>query len=149
MILVEAMSGLPPYPLWPPGHPMWAQAMMAQQQAQLAAQAQAQAVAQAQAAQAAAYVKAMGPGPGGMMVAPVPAPSGHPQGGPGAGHGTTGHMPGILSEEKLQEKARKWQQLQSKRYAEKRKFGFVDAQKEVNFNPCISPTLLSLILGAN
>ena len=35
-----------------------------------------------------------------------------------------------LNEEKLQEKARKWQQLQSKRYAEKRKFGFVDAQKE-------------------
>ena len=30
----------------------------------------------------------------------------------------------------MQEKARKWQQLQSKRYAEKRKFGFVDAQKE-------------------
>lgn len=27
-------------------------------------------------------------------------------------------------------KARKWQQLQAKRYAEKRKFGFVDAQKE-------------------
>lgn len=26
--------------------------------------------------------------------------------------------------------ARKWQQLQAKRYAEKRKFGFVDAQKE-------------------
>ena len=26
--------------------------------------------------------------------------------------------------------ARKWQQLQSKRYAEKRKFGFVEAQKE-------------------
>ena len=26
--------------------------------------------------------------------------------------------------------ARKWQQLQTKRYAEKRKFGFVDAQKE-------------------
>jgi pre-mRNA-processing factor 8 len=26
--------------------------------------------------------------------------------------------------------ARKWQQLQSKRYAEKRKFGFVDSQKE-------------------
>ena len=36
----------------------------------------------------------------------------------------------VLSEDKLQEKARKWQQLQSKRYAEKRKFGFVDAQKE-------------------
>lgn len=30
----------------------------------------------------------------------------------------------------LREKARKWQQMQSKRYAEKRKFGFVDAQKE-------------------
>ena len=26
--------------------------------------------------------------------------------------------------------ARKWQQLQSKRYAEKRKFGFIDVQKE-------------------
>jgi pre-mRNA-processing factor 8 len=26
--------------------------------------------------------------------------------------------------------AQKWQQLQSKRYSEKRKFGFVDAQKE-------------------
>ena len=52
-----------------------------------------------------------------------------------------------LSDERLQEKgecasirtmlvitfcalARKWQQLQSKRYSEKRKFGFVEAQKE-------------------
>jgi len=35
----------------------------------------------------------------------------------------------IISEEKLQEKSQKWQQLQSKRFAEKRKFGFVDAQK--------------------
>jgi len=26
--------------------------------------------------------------------------------------------------------AKKWQQLQSKRYSEKRKFGFVEAQKE-------------------
>ena len=33
-------------------------------------------------------------------------------------------------DDKLREKAKKWQQLQSKRYAEKRKFGFVDAQKE-------------------
>ncbi len=129
------MAGLPPYQFLPPGHPMWAQAMMAQQQAQLAAQAQAQAVAQAQAAQAAAYVKAMAPQPGGMMVAPVPAPAGPPvppgQGVPGMPPGAAGSMSGILSEEKLQEKARKWQQLQSKRYAEKRKFGFVDAQKEV------------------
>merc|ERR1712096_539432 len=38
--------------------------------------------------------------------------------------------PPVMTEERLQEKARKWQQLQSKRYAEKRKFGFVDAQKE-------------------
>lgn len=30
----------------------------------------------------------------------------------------------------LEEKARKWAQLQTKRYAEKRKYGFVDAQKE-------------------
>lgn len=35
-----------------------------------------------------------------------------------------------LSEAKLQEKARKWSALQSKKYAEKRKFGFVEAQKE-------------------
>jgi len=124
------MAGLPPYQFLPPGHPMWAQAMMAQQQAQLAAQAQAQAVAQAQAAQAAAYVKAMAPQPGGMMVAPVPAPV-PGQGNAGSVQGNVGTTPGILSEEKLQEKARKWQQLQSKRYAEKRKFGFVDAQKEV------------------
>lgn len=39
-------------------------------------------------------------------------------------------QPDIITEEKLQEKAQKWQQLQSKRFAEKRKFGFVDAQKE-------------------
>ncbi|XP_016317573.1 pre-mRNA-processing-splicing factor 8-like [Sinocyclocheilus anshuiensis] len=39
-------------------------------------------------------------------------------------------VPDYMTEEKLQEKARKWQQLQAKRYSEKRKFGFVDAQKE-------------------
>ena len=42
---------------------------------------------------------------------------------------STGYTP-ELTEEQLQEKARKWQQLQQKRYAEKRKFGFVEAQKE-------------------
>ena len=49
-----------------------------------------------------------------------------------------GGQPGVpgapapaMTKEKLQENARKWQQLQTKRYAEKRKFGFVDAQKEV------------------
>lgn len=44
-----------------------------------------------------------------------------------------GHYAGphqMLPENILDEKARKWKQLQSKRYAEKRKFGFVDAQKE-------------------
>jgi len=35
-----------------------------------------------------------------------------------------------MTEDKLQDKARKWQQLQTKRYSEKRKFGFVDSQKE-------------------
>ncbi|VDP44430.1 unnamed protein product [Soboliphyme baturini] len=35
-----------------------------------------------------------------------------------------------LSEKALEEKSKKWQHLQSKRYAEKRKFGFADTQKE-------------------
>jgi pre-mRNA-processing factor 8 len=30
----------------------------------------------------------------------------------------------------LDDKSRKWKQLQSKRFAEKRKFGFVEPQKE-------------------
>lgn len=34
------------------------------------------------------------------------------------------------AEAKLEEKARKWQQLNTKRYSDKRKFGFVEAQKE-------------------
>ena len=72
-----------------------------------------QAVAQAQAAQAAAYAQA-------AKAASLPVVD--PNTAPGSGQGMT--------EERLQEKARKWQQLQSKRYAEKRKFGFVDAQKE-------------------
>jgi pre-mRNA-processing factor 8 len=33
-------------------------------------------------------------------------------------------------EAQLVEKARKWHQLNSKRYGDKRKFGFVEAQKE-------------------
>lgn len=35
-----------------------------------------------------------------------------------------------MDEISLIEKSKKWKQLQSKRFAEKRKFGFVDAQKE-------------------
>lgn len=38
--------------------------------------------------------------------------------------------PPSIDEEKLAEKARKWQQLNTKRYGEKRQFGFVEAQKE-------------------
>jgi hypothetical protein len=33
-------------------------------------------------------------------------------------------------ERSLIDKSKKWKQLQSKRFAEKRKFGFVDSQKE-------------------
>jgi len=35
-----------------------------------------------------------------------------------------------LPEDKLKEKSMKWQQMNSKRYGEKRKFGFVEQQKE-------------------
>jgi len=38
--------------------------------------------------------------------------------------------PPQLTEQQLQEKAKKWQQLQLKRYSEKRMFGIVEAQKE-------------------
>jgi hypothetical protein len=34
------------------------------------------------------------------------------------------------AERNFGDKAKKWKQLQSKRFAEKKKFGFVDAQKE-------------------
>lgn len=42
--------------------------------------------------------------------------------------------PEIVNEEKLQEKSQKWQQLQSKRFAEKRKFGFVDGKLTLILN---------------
>ncbi|KAH1004184.1 hypothetical protein HUJ04_003975 [Dendroctonus ponderosae] len=74
--------------------------MMAQQQ--LAA-----AHAQAQAAAAQAHAHAM------QQQMPPP----HPK-------------PDIMTEDKLQEKAQKWHQLQSKRFADKRKLGFIEAQKE-------------------
>nr|CAG8489846.1 2781_t:CDS:10 [Entrophospora candida] len=35
----------------------------------------------------------------------------------------------LMSKEKLEEKARKWQQMQSKKYGEKRKFGFIEHEK--------------------
>ena len=37
---------------------------------------------------------------------------------------------GVIASQCRSLSARKWQQLRSKRYAEKRKFGFVEAQKE-------------------
>lgn len=124
-----AIMSIPPYLLSP--NP-WA-TMMAQQQAQIAAQVHAQAAAHAQAAHHAHMQAIAGP--------PLPQMPKQPE---------------VLSEDKLQEKgnvidflvfftmtvsllfltmtilfvAQKWQQLQSKRFAEKRKFGFVDAQKE-------------------
>lgn len=105
---------IPPYLLGP--NP-WA-TMMAQQQAHVqlaAAQAQAQAQAQAH-AQAAAHAQV--------------AHAAHMQAMAGPPLPQMPKQPEVLSEDKLQEKAQKWQQLQSKRFAEKRKFGFVDAQKE-------------------
>lgn len=53
---------------------------------------------------------------------PPPPPAGASQGGKPL-------TPAEL-EAQLVEKARKWHQLNSKRYGDKRKFGFVEAQKE-------------------
>ncbi len=97
----------------------------------MAAQAQAQAVAQAQAqaAQAAAFAAMQTPQQQQQQVSSDSTAS-------AAGAAAASSVPSVpvvapeMSEAKLQEKARKWQQLQTKRYAEKRKFGFVDAQKE-------------------
>lgn len=36
-----------------------------------------------------------------------------------------------VHEEILEEKAKKWRQLNQKRYGEKRKFGYVEIQKEI------------------
>ena len=120
------MSGIPPFFI-PPANPWASAAMMAQaqQQAQMAAQLQAQAQAQAAAQMQAAQIQAVQ-----AAQAQVQAQV----------HASTSSIPPpsspqppkdqVMTEMQLQEKARKWQQLQSKRYAEKRKFGFVDTQKE-------------------
>ena len=79
---------------------------------------------------------------GGNMAAPlppgVPPPSMPP--GTSGGAGPSGGVPPpvpppasytvLPSEAQLEEKARKWMQLNSKRYGDKRKFGFVETQKE-------------------
>lgn len=101
---------IPPYML-PPSP--WAAHVMAHQHAFAAAQAQQQAM-HAQMANAQMQM------PPGMQ---PPQMGGTPQ------HPAV-PQPEMPSEEKLMEKALKWHQLQSKRFAEKRKFGFVDAQKE-------------------
>lgn len=123
---------IPPFMLG--GNP-WAQMIVQQQQQQIAA-VQAQAQAQAAHAQAAAVHAQMHVVQQMAMHQMSSAPP----------H----RIPEPLSEEKLQEKcnyyklclslvfinkyfiniAQKWQQIQSKRFAPKRKFGFVDAQKE-------------------
>uniref|UniRef100_A0A0D9WMB2 MPN domain-containing protein n=1 Tax=Leersia perrieri TaxID=77586 RepID=A0A0D9WMB2_9ORYZ len=65
-----------------------------------------------------------GPGPGAGAPPPPPPPAAGPPGG-----GVKPLTPAEL-EAQLVEKARKWHQLNSKRYGDKRKFGFVEAQKE-------------------
>lgn len=119
---------IPPY-LIPPNP--WAAHMMAQQQAQV----QAQAFAAAAQAQMLGQPPQMPPGT--AQLQPIPPGVGAAAGAPGVPGATNGHlptpilpMPDIMTEEKLQEKSQKWHQIQTKRFAEKRKFGFVDAQKE-------------------
>lgn len=96
-----------PHGMGPPGANPWAaQQYIAQQQAMMAQQMHAQQIAatQIQIPPAMGNFENFGNPP----VAPK--------------------QPDFISEEKLQEKAMKWQQMQTKRFAEKRKFGFVDGE---------------------
>ncbi|KAG2239655.1 hypothetical protein Bca52824_091494 [Brassica carinata] len=70
------------------------------------------------------------PGTGGSMIPPP-----HPSYTPLPPHPSNPTPPPVEptpeeAEAKLEEKARKWMQLNSKRYGDKRKFGFVETQKE-------------------
>lgn len=112
---------IPPYMI--PSNPWAAQMMAAQQQAFAAAQAQQQAAMQQQ-MQSAQMQQIPPPGMPPMNGQPPPSVGGVPLPSPII------PKPDIMTEEKLQEKSQKWHQLQTKRFAEKRKFGFVDAQKE-------------------
>lgn len=80
-------------------------------------------------------------GAGGMP--PMMAPPGTSGAQPIAPPGTSGAQPGappppslppsytvVPTESQLDERARKWMQLNTKRYSDKRKFGFVETQKE-------------------
>ncbi len=50
--------------------------------------------------------------------------------GPSGQGSSSGSVP-LIRDEILDEKAKKWRQLNQKRYGEKRKFGYVEAQKEL------------------
>lgn len=78
---------------------------------------------------------------GGGVPPPPPGTAGGlppimPPGTTGAGPSSSGGPPPppsytvLPTEAQLEEKARKWMQLNSKRYSDKRKFGFVETQKE-------------------
>ncbi|CAN8233383.1 unnamed protein product [Cochlearia groenlandica] len=72
------------------------------------------------------------PGTGGSMM-PPPPPAAHPSYTsllPPSNPITPVDLTPEEVEAKLEEKARKWMQLNSKRYGDKRKFGFVETQKE-------------------
>ncbi|KAF8389529.1 hypothetical protein HHK36_024044 [Tetracentron sinense] len=49
---------------------------------------------------------------------------------PVTGHVTTIQVSPVETEALLEEKAQKWMQLNSKRYGDKKKFGFLESQKE-------------------
>lgn len=98
--------GFPPGMGPPPNNP-WAAQLMAQQ-AMMAQQMHAQQLAATQ-----------------MQI----PPTGVDWSNPVAAAPPQQQKPEVIQEEKLAEKAQKWQQLQSKRFAEKRKFGFVDGEE--------------------
>eukprot|EP00960_Hanusia_phi_P011054 324320-Hanusia_phi.AAC.7 len=61
----------------------------------------------------------------------APPPPGFQQNAPRPPHASHSQQDLAMDQERiLEEKARKWQSLQSKRYGDKRKFGYVEAQKE-------------------
>lgn len=73
----------------------------------------------------------MPPPPGTSSVQPMMPPGTSGGGASGAGPPLPPPSYTVLpTEAQLEEKARKWMQLNSKRYSDKRKFGFVETQKE-------------------
>lgn len=80
----------------------------------------------------------MQPPPPSMMPPPPGTSSGPVMMPPGTSGSSGGPAPPLPppsytvlpTEAQLEEKARKWMQLNSKRYSDKRKFGFVETQKE-------------------